>query len=45
MMGCIFFFWCLNTYDHSSTRLGILDDLGLRLPGNNGGYTYMFEEY
>lgn len=44
-MGCIFFFWCLNTYDHSSTRLGILDDLGLRLSNDDGSYTYPFEEY
>ena len=29
MMGCLFFFFCLKTYEISTTRLGILGDLGL----------------
>ena len=30
MMGCLFFLTCLQTYEVSSTRIGIMDDLGLR---------------
>ena len=30
MVGSLFFFFCLTTYEYSSTRLGIIDELGLR---------------
>ena len=30
MVGSLFFYICLTTYENSSTRLGIIDELGLR---------------
>lgn len=42
MIGCLFFFFCLQTYEVSSTRLGIIDDLGLRSLGANGSINYEF---
>lgn len=46
MIGCLFFFFCLQTYEISSTRLGIIDELGLRqIDAITGDYTYPFEEF
>ena len=46
MAGCLFFFTCLQTYRASSTRLGILDELGLRQTDyRTGQYTYLFTEF
>ena len=46
MAGCLFFFTCLQTYRSSSTRLGILDELGLRqIDNNTGRYTYPFAAF
>ena len=45
MMGCLFFF-CLKTYEVSSTRIDIIDELGLRQKDEKTNkYTYLFEEY
>ena len=30
MVGSLFFYFCLTTYEKSSTRLDIIDELGLR---------------
>jgi len=40
MIGCMFFFFCLSTYEVSSTRLGILEGMGARLPNIDGSYNY-----
>ena len=46
MLGCLFFFFCLQTYEHSSTRLGIIEELGIKstdvITGDN---TYLFPEF
>ena len=46
MIGCLFFFFCLQTYEASSTRLGVIDELGLRqIDASTGAYTYPFAEF
>lgn len=42
MVGCLFFFFCLKTYEVSSTRVGIIDDLGYRVVHSNGTEAYTF---
>ena len=44
MIGCIFFFFCLQTYENSSTRIGIMEEMGLRRGGADG-YMYPFPEW
>ena len=46
MIGCLFFFFCLQTYEASSTRLSVIDELGLRqIDAGTGGFTYPFAEF
>ena len=40
MIGCMFFFLCLTTYEVSSTRIGILEDMGARQMNVDGTYYY-----
>ena len=46
MIGCLFFYFCLTTYEKSSTRLGIMDGLGLRQvdPSDPSSYIYPFPD-
>ena len=46
MIGCLFFFFCLQTYETSSTRVGILEELGLRqVDASTSLATYPFPEF
>ena len=45
MIGSLFFFVCLSTYKESSTRIQILDELGMRSQLADGTYTYPFPTY
>ena len=44
MVGSLFFYFCLTTYEKSSTRLDIIDELGLRkLDTISEEYVYTFD--
>ena len=47
MMGCLFFLFCLATYESSTTRIGILDGLGMRQidPNDFEKYIYPYKDY
>lgn len=45
MMGCLFFLFCLTTYEASSFRLDVIDSIGLRVAQDDGTVSYPYPEY
>lgn len=45
MMGCLFFLFCLTTYEGSSFRMDVIDSIGLRVAQDDGSVTYPYPEY